>query len=85
MATRNSTGDRLARAVSRLNNCTHLALYQTGFLLKTANHWLSAERNLYLTFAVRSFLAYALALPAIKADLFHPSNRSAPVAGVIRG
>lgn len=85
MATRNFTGDRLARAVSRLNNRSHLALYQTGFHLKTAIRWLSAERNLYLTFAVLSFLAYALALPAIKADPCHPSNRTAPVAGVIRG
>lgn len=85
MATRNSTGDRLARAVSRLNNRTHLALYQTGFRLKTAICWLSAERNLYLTFAVLSLLALALALPAIKADPCHPINRAVSSAGVIRG
>ena len=85
MATRNSTGDRLARAVSRLNNRTHLALYQTGFLLKTATHWLSAERRLYPTFAVLSLLALVLALPTIKADLHHPINRDASAVGVIRG
>lgn len=85
MATRNFTGDRLARAVSRLNNHLHLALYQTGFLLKTATRWLSAERNLYPTFAVLSLLAIALALPAIKVDPCHPINRDASAMGVIRG
>ena len=85
MATRNFTGDRLARAVSRLNNRSHLALYQTGFLLKTATRWLSAERNLYPTFAVLSLLALVLALPAIKADPCHPINRTVSSAGVIRG
>lgn len=85
MATRNSTGDRLARAVSRLNNRTHLALYQTGFILKTATRWLSAERRLYPTFAVLSLLALALALPAIKADPRHPINRDVSAMGVIRG
>jgi len=85
MATRNSTGDRLARAVSRLNNRSHLALYQTGFILKTANRWLSAERRLYPTFAVLSLLALVLGLPAIKADPRHPINRDASAVGVIRG
>ena len=85
MATRNSTGDRLARAVSRLNNRTHLALDRTGFHLKSANHWLSAERRLYPTFAVLSLLALALALPAIKADPQHPINRTVSSAGVARG
>lgn len=85
MATRNVTGDRLARAVSRLNNCSHLALYQTGFHLKTATRWLSAERRLFPTFAVLSLLALALALPAIEADPCHPINRTVSSAGVIRG
>lgn len=85
MASRNFTGDPLARAVSRLNNRSHLALYRTGFHLKAAIRWLSAERNLYLTFAVLSFLAYALALPAIKADPCHPINRDLSAVGVIRG
>lgn len=75
----------MARAVSRLNNRSHLALYQTGFLLKTATRWLSAERNLYPTFAVLSLLAIALALPAIKVDPCHPINRDASAVGVIRG
>ena len=85
MATRNSTGDRLARAVSRLNNHLHLALYQTGFHLKTANRWLSVERRLSATFAVLSLLALVLALPAIKADPCHPINRGVSAVGVIRG
>ena len=75
----------MARAVSRLNNRSHLALYQTGFLLKTATRWLSAERNLYPTFAVLYLLAIALALPAIKVDPCHPINRDASAVGVIRG
>ena len=75
----------MARAVSRLNNRSHLALYQTGFLLKTATRWLSAERNLYPTFAVLSLLAIALALPAIKVDPCHQINRDASAVGVIRG
>lgn len=85
MATRNSTGDRLARAVSRLKNRSILALYQTQAAAKSANHWLSAERRLYPTFAVLSLLAVALAMPAIKADPQHPVNRAVSSAGVIRG
>ena len=75
----------MARAVSRLNNRSHLALYQTGFILKTANRWLSAERRLYPTFAVLSLLALVLALLAIKADPCHPINRDVSAVGVIRG
>lgn len=85
MATRNSTGDRLARAVSRLKNRSILALYQTQVAIKSANHWLSAERRLYPTFAVLSLLALALALPAVKAGPQHPINRTVSSAGVIRG
>ncbi|WP_155944693.1 hypothetical protein [Pseudoxanthomonas sp. Root630] len=85
MATRNSTGDRLARAVSRLKNRSILALYQTQVAIKSANHWLSAERRLYPTFAVLSLLALVLALPAIKADPCHPINRDLSAVGVIRG
>lgn len=85
MATRNSTGDRLARAVSRLKNRSILALYQTQATIKSANHWLSAEHRAYPTFAVLSLLALALALPAIKADPCHPINRDMSAAGVIRG
>ena len=85
MATRNSTGDPLARAVSRLKNRSILALYQTQVAIKSANHWLSADRRLYPTFAVLSLLALALALPAVKADPQHPINRTVSSAGVIRG
>lgn len=85
MATRNSTGDRLARAVSRLKNRSILALYQTQAAAKSANHWLSAERRLYPTFAVLSLMALALALPAIKGDPCHPINRDVSAVGVIRG
>lgn len=85
MATRNSTGDRLARAVSRLKNRSILALYQTQAAAKSATRWLSAERRLYPTFAVLSLMALALALPAVKADPQHPINRTVSSAGVIRG
>ncbi|KRA42939.1 hypothetical protein ASD72_12825 [Pseudoxanthomonas sp. Root630] len=71
--------------MSRLKNRSILALYQTQVAIKSANHWLSAERRLYPTFAVLSLLALVLALPAIKADPCHPINRDLSAVGVIRG
>lgn len=74
MATRNSTGERLARTFLRLNKVTKRALRQTQATIRRVNTWLAEDddRNLVLCVTAISILAGFLALAAAIADPLHP-------------
>jgi len=82
MATRNSTGNPLARAFLRLNKATQRALRHTQANLHRANAWLAADgdRNLVRCIAALSILGFVLGLIAAHGDPLHPLNLS--LAGV---
>ena len=74
MATRNFTGNCLARTFLRLNKVSKRALRQTQATLRRANTWLAEDddRNLILCVTAISILAGFLALAAAIADPLHP-------------
>ena len=74
MATRNSTGDRLARAFSRQNRSIP-ARQRTRAALKAASSWLSAPANLPRVLGVVLILACVLIPTGIKGDPGHPLRR----------
>lgn len=82
MATRNSTGNPLARTFLRLNNATQRALRLTQANLHRANAWLAADgdRNLVRCIAALSIIGFVLGLLAAHVDPLHPLNL--PLTGV---
>ncbi|GGD58326.1 hypothetical protein [Pseudoxanthomonas indica] len=82
MATRNSTGNRLARAFLRLNKATQRALRRTQANFSQANAWLAADgdQNLVRCIVALSIIGFVLGLLAAHVDPLHPLNLS--LAGV---
>ena len=83
MAIRNSTGDRLARAVVRRNRNVS-ARQRTRAALRAARNWLSAPANLPRVLGVVLILASVLIPTGIKGDPGHSLNRL-PFSGVCHG
>lgn len=80
MATRNSTGNPLARAFLRLNNATQRVLRLTQANLHQANAWLAADgdRNLVRCVVALSILGFLLGLTAAHGNPLHPLTLAGP-------
>ena len=74
MAIRNSTGDGLARAVSRWNR-NNSARRRVWAALRAARIWLRAPANLPRALGIVLILACVLIPTGIKGDPGHPLNR----------